>query len=641
MRCFFLPHSVPAEDSSIFNSDEEGWLMKKSTVFLLSFIFLVFFVRGEQEEEKTKKKQSRLEHHIVVTADKLEQPAEEVSASFTIITDKQIKDKQAITLDEILPYVPGVSMVQYGSIGHLSNLFIRGAELDHNLVLINGIPVNDPASAYFDFSSISLDDIEKIEIVRGPQSTLYGSDALGGVINLISKKGESKNKFNLNLMGGSDTTYKGSFSFSSGSERGNIHLNTSHLSTQGNFENDDYTNTSFSFRGGVKVKEHSLFELFAKYNKTSLGISFSSPQNPSPLRRNSTEESILSLPFSFSVFPAWELKFNLSYFNRKYEFEDPDDPMGYTFSSTYSRTLRLDVQSNLSYSSGIFTFGGEWRNSFINDMDNFGVNFNDQRIETKALFIQNRLNIASDFFLTAGIRLTHHSQFGAHYSPRVTGAYIIKDTKLKASWGSGFRAPRPNELFNWWGNKELKPEVSSSWEVGIEQKLFNSQLLIGFTHFFSEIKNLIVFDFPSWKFKNLDQSRLQGQEFTLSFIPHGNFILQVNYTHLLARDIKENNDLKKRPRHSFNFDFTFTPLERIKLNLRMIYVGRRKDYDELTFSTVDNPAFNRVDFSFRCKLKEKIYLSAKINNLLDKKYQEAYGYPSPDRGAYFGIEFNF
>ena len=615
--------------------------MKKSTIFLLGFIFLISFVWGDEKEEKAEKTQSSLKHYIVVTADKLEESAEEVSASFTLITAEQIKEKQAINLAEILPFVPGFSMAQIGSLGHLSTLFIRGAESDHNLVLINSIPVNDPASSWFDFSSLSLDDIEKIEIVRGPQSTLYGSDAIGGVINLLSKKGEKKNKFSLNLMGGADATYKGTFSFSSGSERGNIYLNTSHLSTQGNFENDDYTSTTFFFRGEVRVKKLSSFELFARYSKTNLGIPFSSPQNPSPLRRHTTEEGLLSLPFSFSISRSWKLKFNLSYFDRKYEFEDPDDPWDFTYSSTHSRTLRLDIQSDLSYSSGIFTFGGEWKDSHIDDLDNFGVNFKDKKMETKALFIQNRLDLARNFFITAGIRLDHHSQFGVHYSPRVTGAYIFKDTKLKASWGSGFRAPRPNELYKWWGNKDLKPEVSSSWEVGIEQKLFNSRLLIGLTHFSSEIKDLIVYDFASWKLKNLDQSRLQGQEITLYFIPHRNFIIQANYTHLIARDKKENKNLLRRPRASFNFDFSFKPFERIKLNLNLIYVGRRKDYDELTFSTVDSPAFNRVDFSLRWQLKERIYFTTKVNNLLNKKYQEVYGYLSPDRGVYFGIEFNF
>lgn len=615
--------------------------MKKSIVFLLGFIFFVSFVWGEKKEEKAEKAKSLLKHYIVVTADRLEEPAEEVSASFTLITAEQIKEKQVINLAEILPFVPGFSIAQTGSIGHLSTLFIRGAESDHNLVLLNGIPINDPASSNFDFSGLSLDDIEKIEIIRGPQSTLYGSDALGGVINLIPKEGREETNFDLSISGGSDSTYKGALSFSSGSEKSNIYLGASHFSTQGNFENDDYMYTTFSIRGNRNVRESSFLELFARYSKTNVGIPFSSPYNPSPLRRYRTEETLLSLPFSFPILPSWKLKFNLSWFIRKYEFEDPDDPWGFTYSSTHSRTLRLDTQSNLSYSSGIFTFGGEWENSHVNDRDNFGFNFKDQKIESKALFVQNRLSLANSFFLTTGIRLDYHNQFGVHYSPRVTGAYIIKDTKLKASWGSGFRAPRPNELYNWWGNKDLKPEVSSSWEVGVEQKLFNSQLLIGFTHFSSGIKDLIVYDFVSWKLKNLAQTRLQGQELSIYFIPHRNFNLKANYTHLLARDKKENKDLLRRPRHSFNFDFSFNLLERIKLNLNLIFVGRRKDYDELTFSTVDNPPFNRVDFSLRLKLKERIHLTVKVNNLLDKKYQEVYGYLSPNRGVYFGMEFNF
>jgi vitamin B12 transporter len=613
--------------------------MKKLFVYLLCLLLFVSTVWSKKEKEKEEKFKYPLRHFVVVTADRLEEPAEQVSASFSVITEEEIKAKQIYNLSEILTNVPGFCRAQVGSIGHVSSLFIRGAESDHNLVLLNGIPINDPASSYFDFSSISLDDIERIEIVRGPQSTLYGSDALGGVINLITKRGERGAKFNLNFAGGSDSTYKGSFSFSAGNDFGKIYLNTSHFRTQGNFENDDYKSTTFSFRGEIKIKGDSNFEFFARHTKTELGIPFSAPQVPSFSRRQNTEETIIGIPISFSFLPSWNLKLNLSYFKRDYKFKDPASFWNYYH--TKSNTLRLDFQSDFSYSTGLFTVGGEWKDFFVTNEDNFGVSIDNKKTEMRALFMQNRLHIANTFFWTAGIRLDSHNEFGVHYSPRITGAFLIKNTKLKASWGSGFRAPRPNELYSFWGNKDLKPEVSTSWEIGIEQNLFDSRLLISFTHFSSKIKDLIVYDLASWKLQNLAQTKLQGQEITFYFIPHRNFTLRAGYTRLIAKDKKTNEDLLRRPKNTYNLDVSFKPIEKFNINFHLTYIGKRKDLDEITFMTVDNPAYNLVDFSIKWQLNNNFNLFSKISNLFNKKYEEVYGYPSPDRGIYFGMEYNF
>jgi len=612
--------------------------MKKLIIYLLSFLLFVPFIWGKEEEEKKEKVEYPLKYYIIVTANRLEEPLEKVSASFTLITEQEIKERQAVTLAELLLGVPGFSRAQVGSIGHLTSLFIRGAESDHNLVLINGIPINDPASSYFDFSGLSLDDIERIEIVRGPQSTLYGSDALGGVINLITKKGGKGTKFNLSFIGGSDSTYKGSFSFSLGNESENFYFSSSHFSTEGNFKNDDYKNTTLSLRGELKIKNKSKLEVFARYTKTDLGIPFSSPQIPSFSRRQKTEETVISFPFSLA-FSSLKLKLNLSYFKRNYIFKDPDAFWSYL--NTKSNILRLDAQSDFAYSIGIFTIGGEWRKFFVTSEDNFGISIDNRKIDTRALFIQNQVHIDKTLFLTTGIRFDYHSEFGSHYSPRVTGALLLGNTKFKASIGSGFRAPRPYELYTFWGNRDLKPEISTNWEIGVEQKLFNSRIIAGITYFSSNIKDLIVYDFSTFKLQNLAQTEISGEEITLYFIPHRNFNLKLNYTHLIAQDKKKKEELLRRPRHTFNLNVNFKPVERFNINLNFIYVGKRKDLDEINFIFIENPPFNRIDLSSRWLLEKRIHLICKISNVLNKKYQEVYGYPSPNRGIYFGLEYSF
>ncbi len=614
--------------------------MKKLIICILSFFLTFSFTLSKNPSEKEKKEEKvkyPIKHYVLVTANRLEEPAEKVSTSYTLMTEEEIEKRQAITIDELLNSVPGFIKAQAGSPGHLTSLFIRGSESDHNLVLINGVPVNDPSSPYFDFSSLTLDDVERIEIIRGPQSTLYGSDALGGVINLITKKGGKGEKFNINILGGSDSTYKGSLSFSLGNEFRNLFLNTSHFSTKGNFENDDYRNTTLSLRGELNFKNESKLVIFTRYSKTNLGIPFSIPGVPSLKRRQKTEETLLSLPLSFKI-SDFNIKLNLSYFMKNYVFNDPEDFWGY--SHTKSNVLRIDIQSDFKYSSGIFTIGGELRKFLVFSEDNFGVSIDNKKYDTNALFLQNQTYIGDNFSITAGIRIDHHKEFGVHYSPRITGALFVGNTKFKASAGSGFRAPKPFELYTLWGNRNLKPEVSKSWEVGVEQKFLNSRVIIGLTHFSSKIDDLISFNYSTWKLENLAYTKINGQELTVSLIPHRDFNFKLNYTHLIARDDK-NEELLRRPKHSFNFSLDINPIDRMNIFLNFTYVGKRKDYDELHFVTIENSPFNKLDFSLRYRIDERIHIFTKITNALNKKYEEIYGYPSPDRGIYFGIKYGF
>ncbi|MCP2520526.1 TonB-dependent receptor, partial [SCandidatus Aminicenantes bacterium Aminicenantia_JdfR_composite] len=597
-------------------------------------ILIVSFIFGK--EEKKEKVKYPIRHYIIVTANRLEEPADKVSTSFTLITEQEIKQRQVITLAEILTDVPGFIKAQAGSIGHLTSLFIRGSESDHNLVLINGIPINDPLSSYFDFSSLMIDDIERIEIVRGPQSTLYGSDAIGGVINLITKRGKRDTKFNLNFIGGSDSTYKGSFSFSLGNQIGSLYLNTCYFSTRGNFQNDDYKNMTASLRGELILTNKSKLEAFLRYTKTNLGIPFSSASILSPNRRQRTEETILSLPFTGN-FSFMKLKLNLSYFRRNYIFNDPDS--FWSYSHTRSRALRFDIQSDINYSKGIFTIGGEWRNFVVFSEDNFGTGINNKRFDIRAFFVQNQTHL-HNLSITAGIRIDHHTEFGFHVSPRITGALFLNDTKLKASAGTGFRAPRPFELYTFWGNRNLKPEISKSLEVGIEQKLLNSRIIIGITYFSSLIKDLIVYDFSTLKFQNLAQTKINGEELSFFLIPHRNFNLKLNYTHLIAKDDK-NKQLLRRPKHSFNFSFNLRPIEKFNIFLNFIYIGKRKDWDDIHFVTIENSPFNKFDISLKYEIRKNIHIFSKITNVLNERYEEVYGYPSPDRGIYFGVEYGF
>ncbi|MEW6456142.1 MAG: TonB-dependent receptor [Acidobacteriota bacterium] len=608
-------------------------MQKIILMFVLCFTAVLFSF----SDEKKKEEEFKIYEKVIVTANRYEEKLKEVSTSYTLITKEDIEKMGFKTLNEILNFMPGANVFQNGSTGHFSSLFLRGSSSNHNLVMLDGIPIIDWSSYSYDFSQIPLHNVERIEIIKGPQSTLWGSRAMGGVINLITKKPD---KFlSLELNSGSDGTINGIASVSRKFKHTDFSIFSYYWKSNGEIENDGFRAFDLSGKGEIFFSEKTNLAIFLRSYNSMTEIPFSMGF-PSPMRNNRVKENFVSIPFTRKSEKS-HFSINLSYFDRNYQFNDPQDFFGYTYSKTDSSLLRLNLQQDLIYNkSNILSFGGEIEESRVSDENSFGENFKSLRISNKSLFIQNQFKSMKNFVLTAGVRYDSNNQFGEYISPRITGCYFIPygNVKIKSSWGKGFRAPIPIEYAGPFGNSELKPETATSWEIGVEKNFLEGRIISGVTYFKSDYKNLIVFDFFKYRMENLAKFGSKGYEFSLLLYPVREINLNFNYTGLILSEGK-GQPLLRRTKDTWSSSLNFLIREKINLNLNFIYVGNRKDLDERYFSIVDNPPFNRINANIRIDLKDGFFFTIRISNLLNRSYEEIYGYPSPDRGILVGLQW--
>ncbi len=614
----------------------EGWVAKiqyfkggfsmRYLLFPILFIYLLNSAFAQVEDEK-------IHEYVVVTANRFEEILKDVPFSVTVIDEKEMEKAGFKSLEEVLRIVSGLEIAQTGSKGHLTSVFIRGANSNHNLILLDGVPLNEPSSFSFDFSKIPISSIERIEILRGPQSAIWGTDAMGGVINIITKR----NKEVKGLVGyGSDRSFNASFY--GGSEISKFIFTSAfdYFSGKGNFENDDFKSRELILRAGRNLKNGEISILWRK-NNSELGIPFNMGL-PSLNRREKVSEDILLIPFRWRI-KSTELRMDLSFHERKYKFSDPDDPWGSSKSNTESRVGRVIIYGKTSFlKNNTFFWGLEGSLSKVFAEDSWGVNLSWEKVKERAIFFNDIWKPLRNLTFQGGLRAEWNSQFGNHLSPRIACSLLLPENlRLRLSWGEGFRAPNPMEFAGPYGNRNLKPERSKSGELGLDQSLLKGKIVWNISFFENKFSNLISFDFNTFKMANLKSARSKGIELSLSLFPLRNLSFETSYTNLKTKD-QDGNPLLRRPEHSFLSSISWSPSERINLYLFHEVKGKRKDIDEKTFLYVDNPKFDRTNLNLRFKLENHLFLSINVQNLFNKKIEEIYGYPSPDRSIIVNLE---
>ncbi|MGQ9618631.1 MAG: TonB-dependent receptor plug domain-containing protein [Candidatus Aminicenantia bacterium] len=594
------------------------------TLFILASLLLPALAIGQEE---------RIHEYVVVTANRFEEFLRDVPFSITVIDEKEIVSAGFKSLDELLRAVSGIEVAQSGSKGHLTSAFIRGANSNHNLILVDGIPIKTMDSYSSDISKIPVQLIERVEIIRGPQSTIWGTDAIGGVINIITKKGKGLKG---ELGYGSDSSF--STSLYGGAQISQFFFNSSFnlFTTKGNFENDDFKLREFNLRAG-RAFEKGEVSLFFRSNNTETGIPFNLGW-ASLNRREKSSENLFHIPLRLN-FKSTEIRLDLSFIERKYRFSDPEDPWGYSKTFTNSRVARAYFYGKTEISSNNNLFWGvDGSVTKIFDEDSWGVNLAWERINERAIFLNDIWKPFEKLVIQGGVRAQWNSQFGSHISPRVGISYIFPENlKLRLAFGEGFRAPIPLEFAGPLGNRELKPEKGRSGEIGIDQTLFDGKFLWNITYFQNRYEDLITFDFQKFKMGNLNSARSEGLEIAISLFPFQNFSFESFYTYLKTRDIN-GEPLLRRPKNSFISRINWSPFSMLNIYIFHEIRGKRKDIDERTFMRTENPSFNRTNLNLRVGLNSHLFLSFAVQNLFNMKIEEIYGYPSPDRSIFLSLE---
>lgn len=617
--------------------------MRRLFIFSLLYTFLTLSsVCFAQDEQQPADPDQEIEYEISVTADRLEEPVKEKTDSVTIITREDIEQQQWRYVVDALREVPGLTVVRSGSPGKTTSLFLRGGNSEQVLVLIDGVQINDPFFGGVAIEEVTTDNVERIEIVRGPQSPLYGSDAMSGTINIISRKGEVGTQASASFEGGSFETFREKAGILGSSGRASYSLAYSRQDSQGQFENDEFRQNNFSGNTNFAFSDTTELSVNARVHDSHTGIPFSFADVVSPLRNQDTQLTVIGTSLRHSEGEFVNLKTHFSFTHFDFLFDDPDDVF-FGFSEHTSRTFQAGLQNDFQVSENdTVTVGYEFEQQGIDAHDNNGPipDLNDFDTTIHAIYAQNKWESAR-WILTAGLRFDHHNTFGDTVNPRISVAYRPEnDWKIRASFGTAFRAPTAGDLaFPFFGNPDLDPEESKSWELGVDH-YWNETAVFSVSYFRNDYENLISFD-ENFVAANVAEAKSQGLELSGS-ARHDHWNFTASYTFLDTEDEIENHQLFRRPRHSGSVRVGYET-GKWGASFHVLAVGERLEQDFSTFpaENVLNPGYAKVDLAGNYRVNSWLKLHGRIENLLDKEYSEALTFPALGIGAYGGVEFGF
>ena len=595
---------------------------------------------------------------VVVTATKVETPLQQLGAAVSVVNGEDIQTYHYPSLDDALRNVPGLEVTRSGSLGKLSTLSIRGANSNQVQILVDGVRVKSPTTGQVDLSDISPDLVERIEIVRGPQSTLYGADAIGGVVNIITRRGKGPFSASVHQEAGNYDTLSTRATAAGAWKLLDYALSASHFESNGQAKNDGSDVNAFNGRVGISLPWDSSLAFVWRYNKSDTGLPikfvFPPPQPIKPIidpnQRQQSETLVLSLEGKTRPVPWWESRARLSRYANDLGYQDAPDP-GFPFES--SITSQIDVERREAEWVNSF-FVGNWSTTTIGfeyrheEGDNRGV-FH-KATHTPAVFVEEQLRFFDRLFVSGGFRHEDNSAFGSATTGRGSVAFVIKETgtKLRGSAGSGFRAPTINDLFfPDFSNADLKPERSVSWDAGIEQKLWRDRIRLGATYFHTDFKDLIQFVplavFPFSSVINVGKARAQGLELTSEVDLWSNLVASVSYTFTDAVDLDSGNPLPRIPKHNFNIGLTWEPIPKLSL-FTQLYV-RSEQFE--SFGAIFNSGWARVDIGGTYRLLgqwgvlQALEVTARVQNLLNEGYAEVRGFPALGANVLFGLRARF
>ena len=607
---------------------------------------------------------TRLEE-IVVTATRLPTPIEEVASAMTVITRADIARHQYQTLDEAIAAAPGLAAVRLGPAGTQTSVFTRGTESNHTLVLLDGIEITDPSTAdgAFDFSGILVDDVERIEIVRGPHSTLYGSDALGGVVNIITRRGAGPLSARASFESGTQRTFVERAGVSGSRGRLSYRFSAQHYLTNGETvtasrlrpagaadEDDGFENANVSARVGFTTDLADI-DLIGRFIDTEVELD-TAPEDPNA--EANTWQRFWRAQASFSLFEGTlENRLGLGYtdYNRKNtDFADSLSP-AFSIATNEGDKIKLDWQGDIhAFANHVISLGLETEEDKAESASSFSngfVSVTDESARTDAGFAQVQSRFGESLSTALAVRADNHDRFSTEVTWRASAAYRVgaRGTRLTAAYGTGFKAPSLQQLFGadsfggfgiFVGNPNLKPETSDGLDVGMDQTLLDGRLRAGLSYFEITIDDLIAFNGTFTSLINQDSADIYGLEGFAALALDPRLSLRADYTYTRSED-GTGLDLLRRPKHKLSLDADWRPREDLELSAGVVFTGRRTDIDSLSFARIITPSYAVARLAASTGLNENWTLFGRIDNLLDKDYQTADGFQGLGRAVLAGV----
>jgi outer membrane cobalamin receptor len=668
---------------------------------------------------------SAIRDGVVVSETRTETRASESLSSVYLVSANELLRTQATSVLDVLRGSPGVTVMQTSRRGGVTSLFVRGGESDYTKVLIDGIPINDAGGA-FDLSDLTTENADRVELVRGAQSALYGSDAMSGVLQFVTRRGTSTTpELNVSAEGGSFAFNREWASLAGVAGRFDYAGSFAHLRTRGRDRNDDYQNRTASANLGYRFSERTQLRITARSENSGLGVpgptarQFPDPDERARRRRiaaggrlEDQTTGIWRQSFSFVLAENNQASFDPAAQDLTVPGTPPDTNFAFndfvSFFSNHQRRRGLRYQSDLALPRGnlvsagldyeqeraVFVSGFTGSNRVAPDRTNVGA------------FVQDQFGLFSRWSLTAGLRVEYNRAelpqtlasilaglgsvpytgrvgFGTKVVPKIASAFLLRrgdgqaglgSLRLRASYGEGIKSPTLVEAFSpsvfFLGNPALRPERARSFDVGIEQFFGNDRVRVEATYFENRFRDQIAFvgnpatfggpvttpDGRLTNFVNFDRARARGVELSAFLRPVRRLSFGGNYTFLdskqtAAADIIDFNTLKlapnpevglrllRRPRHSGSLNVSWVG-RRVEASLAGYFVGQRRDLDPVSFSRLaTNKGYSKVDLAGSYRLAPRVTLFARIENLLNRNYQEVLGYPAYRLNFSAGMRF--
>src|SRR5580704_8946325 len=620
---------------------------------------------GESKNADLRMDLEPLAASVIVTAQTEPTRQQQTTAPTDVITLQEIMDRQAVTLPDVLAYSPGVTFGRTGANGGTASIFLNGGNSNFTKVLIDGTPINPPGGAV-DFSILTLDNVDKIEVVRGAESAIYGTDAVSGVIQVFSHRGTtSVPAVSVFTEGGDYATIRtgaqisgllGGFDYSAAA---------SYLHTDGQGPNNDFLNRTLTGNFGYAFSDTNQIRLTVRNNNSGAGIPGQTIFEPPSLYQRINQELFsANARWDFVTGPHWhhqlmgteayirQHSFNLMqsfYATDPFAFCPQSNPNAvataefcdFRFDSRYNyNRAGFQLQSTYVARKFAFTLGYQYEveNAYI-----YSLAQNHVRRNNQGGFLDLRYTPIPRLTIDVGARAEDNSNFGTRVVPRAGASFLLHysrgllgDTLVRAFYGEGIKEPRFDQLysdqFGDIGNPLLKPEISKTWSAGIEQKLFRDRLKINADYF------------------STDLARARGTNIAAEARATKWLFLRGNYTYDDSQVIKSPNSfdpseiagnrLLRRPVNSGSVTATGT-FRRFSAAFAGYFMGQRTDSDFLGLGYTRDPGYSRFDASASYQFPRGFALYARATNILDKQYQDALGYPALGRDAIVGVRYQF
>jgi len=609
-----------------------------------------------------------LSSSVIVTGQTVPSTEQQTTAPTDVISRETIDERQAVSLPELLEFSPGIAVGRTGPFGGTASIFLNGGNSNFTKVLVDGTPINPPGSAV-DFSSLTTENIDKVEIVRGAESAIYGSDAVSGVIQLFTHRGDTRiPAFSVYSEGGNFSSGRGGGDLSGIIGKFDYSAAAAYFQTDGQGPNDYFVNRTLSGNFGYSFSDTNQLHLSLRNNTSDAGIPGPTLQGPPDLFQGYGQKI-------FSANARWEFTSGSHWHHqligtdshtRQRSFANPGDTFPFDSVLSFNRAA-VNAQSSYVSRNFIATAGYQY------EVENVGINFvlpGHLRRNNQAGYLDFRYTPVSRLTLDFGGRVEANGNFGTRVVPRIGGTYALRygkgffgDTRYRAFYGQGIKEPRFDQTFGtdpcFPGNPDLKPEASKGWTTGFDQKLASDRWKLSADYFYTRFYDIVSFasggstsscPFGTGTYFNTDLAIARDVNLASEVRLSKWLFVNGNYTYDNSRVLKSpntfdpslepGNHLVRRPVNSGSFGLNIA-YARVNWNFIGYFTGARTDSNFVNPQPTKDPGYARFDMAVNYNVTRGLFVTARAINLFDKQYQDAFGYPALGRYYMLGLRYAF